>query len=209
MRIQDLLSRKVVGVLGGAFDPVHDGHMDMANHLVRANHVDEVWLMPSYSGKDFKSSAVDRYEMCRLAVTANDDTRIKVCDFEIELMLESGTVGLMDALRTVYEHKFYFVIGTDQANNIHKWVNAAYLLSRNDFIVVRRPGLMSYPLPWRDWYRREDRHIYTQTRQISKISSTEIRRRLDDPVANREFLGMHMEDEVFDYIVRERLYGVH
>ena len=141
------LGRKTnVAVLGGAFDPITKGHIDTARFVLNTSRkFDEVWLMPCYehiNGKDMVS-AKDRLEMCKIA--AKVDGRIRVCDYEIENRMSGETYKLAKRLLDDEgyndKYSFSFIIGQDNANDFHTWINFENLQRLIPFVVVPRPGV--------------------------------------------------------------------
>jgi nicotinate-nucleotide adenylyltransferase len=130
---------KRVALFGGAFDPVTDGHIQVAEYVAGDCDVDEVWLMPcyvSYSGKKM-ASGEHRLNMCRLATKHND--KIKVYGVEIEKRLSCESHMVMDIIRK--ENKdttFSFVIGSDNVYNMTKMKQDP--LDPLNFIVIPRKG---------------------------------------------------------------------
>ena len=210
------LGRKTkVAILGGAYDLVTNGHIQIAQYVLNTSHTfDEVWLMPCYGhmfGKQMQS-AEHRLAMCEIA--AKKDGRIKVFDFEIANKLSSETYQTVKCLLETdmgkNTHDFSWIIGMDNANVFDKWVNYELLEKMIRFVVVPRQGYAFDPKV--DWYLKPP-HIYlgNTDKPIMEISSTEVKRRLrsywNDPC---DALSLEFEDcidpEVFEYIKRNNLY---
>lgn len=173
------LGRKVsVALIGGAFDPIHNGHIAMAEFLLNdTKSFDEVWLVPCYRhlyGK-LMAPAKLRLEMCRIA--ASEDKRIKVCDYEIVNELAGETYYFLNKFLeepfSKDEYRFSYAIGLDNANAFHKWKNYEYLEKLTSFIVVSRQG--EKPVPGVDWYRKEPHKFFEAGGLIPAVSSTEVR----------------------------------
>ena len=133
-----------VGIIGGAFDPVTKGHIELARFALSHGNFDEIWLMPCYKhmyGKDM-ASAEHRLEMCHLA--AGQYTNIAVFSYEIEHKMEMSTYDVITNLLKEEWSKYYkfnMVIGLDNANNFEKWVKWELLKDLIDFTVVARKGV--------------------------------------------------------------------
>ena len=141
------LGRKTkVAILGGAFNPIHCGHIQLAQFVLNTSgEFDEVWLMPAYNhmyNKDM-TPAEDRLKMCELA--ANVDNRIKVFDYEIKNKLKGETYYFFKRLKEEKEltekYQFTMIIGLDNANTFDKWVNYEELEKLAQFVVVPRKGV--------------------------------------------------------------------
>ena len=202
------LGRKVnVAILGGAFNPITKGHIQLAQFVLNSsNEFDEVWLMPVYKHMFSKEmvSSEHRLEMCRIA--AQVDGRIKVFDYEIKNQLGGETYNLFKRLKQDEElnnkYNFSMVIGLDNANSFHKWVNFQELERMVRFVVVPRKGYK------RDesvtWYL-ERPHIYLNSEcDIIEVSSTMVRDILENK--DNQHLDNFLDKNVINYIMKNGLY---
>jgi nicotinate-nucleotide adenylyltransferase len=207
------LGRKIkVAILGGAFDPITQGHIALAKFVLDTSRTfDEVWLMPCYQHMYNKKmvSTDHRLNMCKEACT--QDGRIKVCDFEIKNELRGETYNLVNRLLDTdfakHEYDFSMIIGQDNANSFHRWINYEHLERLIRFVVVPRKGIS--PDPGVDWYSKPP-HIYLHGETtIPEISSTEIRKELDvfwrDGTVT-ETVGKQLHPKVLEYIKNYGLY---
>jgi nicotinate-nucleotide adenylyltransferase len=218
------LGRKYyVAILGGAFDPITSGHIQVAKFVLNASRCfDEVWLTPCYQHIYNKkmASTEDRLEMCKLA--AQCDGRIKVFDYEIKNQLQGETFHfvkrLLDESFAKNQYDFSLIIGMDNANTFNKWVNYEHLEKMIRFIVVPRLGEVRDEAV--DWYLKEP-HVLLQhdEEQLKQISSTDIRNKfklyyksMSAPNNQVEidrygsFLTDNLDLNVFDYIITKNLY---
>ncbi len=112
-----------IGLLGGSFDPVHEGHLAMAKHAYHQLQLDEVWFIPAYDAplKDRKLSDFShRCAMLELAI--KPFSHFKICTIESEWEQKSYTIHTMEALLKRYpKHTFYFMMGQDQVAQLDKW----------------------------------------------------------------------------------------
>ena len=113
-----------IGLYFGSFNPVHCGHLIIANHILNETVLDKVWFIVSPQNP-FKHSAgllneYDRLHLLRVAV--EEDNRIKVSDIEFGLPKPSYTVDTLAYLAEKYpEHEFSIIMGSDSFQNLHKW----------------------------------------------------------------------------------------
>jgi nicotinate-nucleotide adenylyltransferase len=200
------LGRKLkVALLGGAFDPIHLGHVDVAKLVLNVAHeFDEVWITPCYkhlAGKNL-TSAKHRLAMCHLA--AKTDLRIKVFDYEIKYEMAGETYHFINKLKHDPDYSrmdFSFIISQDNANTYESWYNYEELERLIRFVVVGRRG---YPVdPKVTWFHKQP-HIFLRAEHLpAEISSTQIRNWLltrDDKA--KEFL----DAAVYGYIQLKDLY---
>ena len=131
-----------IGIMGGTFDPVHLGHIGVAEAALEEADIDEVWMMPAYI-QPFKqdryvADAEDRIRMLELA--SIHEERIKVSSCEIDRQSVSYT---FDTIATALEEnpidKIFFLLGSDSLMKIETWYKGKELLGICNFIVGLRP----------------------------------------------------------------------
>jgi nicotinate (nicotinamide) nucleotide adenylyltransferase len=200
------LGRKLrVAILGGAFDPVNVGHVEVAREVLRLGSVDEVWLMPCFehlSGKKM-APAEDRIEMCRLAVRG--ERGLGVFDYEVRHRFRGETYHSIKKLLAEEiarnQCEFSFVIGQDNADNFSSWSNAERLERMIRFIVLPREGQKAPSLS--AWYLKPPHAFLHDARQVQATSSTEVRRLLREESCAVERL---LNPDVLDYVRSRNLY---
>lgn len=131
-----------MGVLGGTFDPVHEGHLHLAEEALRFFSLDGVLLCPSGNPphkEDVQASAKQRLKMCRIACEGRE--KLYVSDADMRENKTSYTASLMKRLHREYpDTQFYFIIGADKLPNLHRWHKADELFGLCEFIVCPREG---------------------------------------------------------------------
>lgn len=201
------LGRKTrVAILGGAFNPIHKGHIQIAQFVLNVSkQFDEVWLMPANNhmyNKDMVSPE-HRLKMCEIA--SKVDNRIKVFDYEIRNKLKGETYYFFKRLKEEKEltenFQFAMIIGLDNANTFDKWVNYKDLERLAKFVVVPREGIT------RDlnvnWYLQKPHIFLNNENPIMDVSSTLIRQLLIDK--SSEVLN-YLDKDVYNYIIENDLY---
>lgn len=134
-----------LAVFGGSFDPVHNGHLALAQAVVAADLADEVLFIPArrppHKQTRELSSGHHRLEMLRLAI--EQSPACSVSDIELERSEGfSFTFDTLSVLRQVFpEHGLYFLLGMDSLRDLHTWHRAGELVQHFDFIVYPRPGI--------------------------------------------------------------------
>lgn len=133
-----------IGVFGGSFNPVHYGHLILAEHIADAANLDKVILVPAYESP-FKSGtggeiSLHLLQMTKIAAAGN--SRFEVSSMEVDKKTVSYTV---DTLRTLSgnaapEDHFSFIMGADSFVSLEKWKGADELLHNYSFLVGIRPG---------------------------------------------------------------------
>jgi nicotinate-nucleotide adenylyltransferase len=133
-----------VGLLGGTFDPIHVGHLDVARAARAALGLEAVWLVPARTPphrRRPKASAAHRFALTALATQA--ETAVLVSDVEMDADGPSYTAATLDRLesRGWDLRRFCFIIGADAFREIESWKDYPRVLDRCDFAVVSRRGL--------------------------------------------------------------------
>ncbi len=139
------MRNKKIGILGGTFDPIHSGHIAMAEYVLKKKMLDEVWLMPAGKPpwKKTKTKAEDRMKMIELAIEGKDNIRIE--DIEYRQNRISYTSDTIYELKKKYVdgYDLYFLMGVDSANRMHLWENWEYIAQKVHLIVFSRDGKLS------------------------------------------------------------------
>lgn len=133
------------GLFFGSFNPIHIGHLAIANYVVEFTDLDEVWFIVSpHNPLKQKSTLLDdrnRLYMVRLAI--EDDQRFRASDIEFTLPSPSYTIDTMAFLSEKYpDREFILIMGEDTLYTLHKWKNALELVKRYPIITYPRvkPG---------------------------------------------------------------------
>ena len=196
-----------IGIFGGSFDPVHTGHLVLAEHVRDGAGLDRVILLPAYESP-FKigrsgADSGQRLEMTRLA--ARDNEHFEVSELDVGKGRVSYTVDLMAELSAIYpDDRLYFIAGTDSFLGIEKWMGSEELLTRYGFVIGTRPGYRDEELAEHAERMREKYGAEVITVNIPKvdISSTDIRRRCRDGRSIKYLVP----DAVGEFIARNGLY---
>jgi nicotinate-nucleotide adenylyltransferase len=132
-----------VGLFFGSFNPIHSGHLIIANIMVETTDLDEVWFVVSPLNP-FKSSKsllheFDRYDMVQAAI--EDDHRFRVTDVEFRMPKPSYTIDTLTYLSDKNpRHLFSLIIGGDNLQTFPKWKNHRLILENYGLYVYPRPG---------------------------------------------------------------------
>jgi nicotinate-nucleotide adenylyltransferase len=131
-----------IGLFFGSFNPVHIGHMIIADYMVEFSDLDQVWLVVSphnpLKPKSTLAPDYDRLHLVRLAI--GDHPRLRASDIEFHLPKPSYTVDTLAFLREKYPDKaFTLIMGGDNLVSLPKWKNYEFLLQHYRIFVYRRP----------------------------------------------------------------------
>lgn len=134
-----------IGLYFGSFNPVHIGHLIIANHIVNNTSLDKVWFIVSPQNP-FKKSAslLNEYHRLRLVNTAIDgETKLKASNVEFKLPKPSYTIDTLTYLSEKYpQHQFSIVMGSDGFKNLDGWKNYKTLVGNYSFFIYNRPGFL-------------------------------------------------------------------
>lgn len=131
-----------IGLYFGSFNPIHTGHLIIANHILNETSLQRIWFVISPQNP-FKTSAslLNEYERLYLVQKAIEkDDRLKAVDIEFNLPKPSYTVETMAYLKEKYPaHSFHIIMGSDSFQNFPKWKNAKVIAANYPIIIYKRP----------------------------------------------------------------------
>ena len=194
--------RQRIGILGGSFNPIHNGHVALAQWLVAKSVVDEVWLMvspqnPLKPQSELLHEAI-RLEMAQAAVAGV--VGVRASDFEFMLPRPSYTWHTLQQLSAAYpESDFYLIIGSDNWAIFNQWFHASDILNHYHVVVYPREGR----IPVANRISSNGHVIYVKA-PLYPMSSTLIRHRLQSGDDCRDFLPKAVHD-----IICQRGYYIH
>lgn len=133
---------KKVGLFFGSFNPVHVGHMIIANYMATQTDLDEVWMVvsPHNPLKPKKSLArdYDRFHLVQLAI--GDNPKLKPSNIEFNLPQPSYTIDTLAFLKEKHpDNEFVLIMGGDNLGSLHKWKNYEIILRDHQIYVYQRP----------------------------------------------------------------------
>ncbi|MBL8150628.1 MAG: nicotinate (nicotinamide) nucleotide adenylyltransferase [Blastocatellia bacterium] len=211
-----------IGILGGTFDPIHSGHVEIAQRVQTVFACDKVLLIPAYSPphkpKSSISSSYHRYAMAVVATSQLE--KLEVSTVELEAPSQPFTVQTLEKLLAQFgsDTELFFVMGADSFKELEVWWHYQKILSLSHLVVVTRPGydfsveersrvLQTYIEDLRGVNRIQCQNFSSPTVFITNlversISATAIRQ----TVAERKSLEGMVPKPVAEYISKYRLY---
>jgi nicotinate-nucleotide adenylyltransferase len=131
-----------VGLFFGSFNPIHVGHLVIANYMQANSDLDRIWFIVSpHNPLKQKNTLLDekqRLQMVQLAI--GDNNKMKASDIEFKLPQPSYTINTLVYLKEKYPDKeFVLIMGSDNLESFHKWKNAEEILKHHELYVYQRP----------------------------------------------------------------------
>ncbi len=196
------LQEKRIGILGGTFDPVHYGHISIAESFLDADILDELWILltpdPPHKTEQAQADYQLRLKMLQEAFKGFDN--VKVSDIEKQLPQPSYTIQTLEFLKSRYSgYTFYLCIGGDSLHNFKKWKDWEKILQICDLFVAQRPSTDTQAI---DESIRE--HAHFADHEPIRVSSTMIRQ----AVAKGDDISELLPSSVKKIIDKEELYRV-
>lgn len=197
-----------IGIMGGTFDPIHNGHLALATYAAENFALDEVWFMPNGNpphkdSEDIESLTKHRVEMVKLAI--KQDTRFMLQLYEVERKEINYSYLTMEHFKQQYpEHHFYFIIGADSLFAFESWKCPDKLLQTCTLLAAYRDGMEESQMHEQIQYLNEKYHADVRLINMPDvdISSTEIRDRLKQGETIQDMVPKN----VFDYIEQHKLF---
>ncbi len=198
-----------IGILGGTFNPVHRGHVMLAEAVVNQYHeVEQLLLMPNnmpaYKETDDIISSFHRINM--LNIVADNIQKAAVCDMEI---IRGGTTYTIDTLRQIKSYNpninIYFIIGADSLFNLEKWKDYTEIFKNCTIIAAKRECDMHDVIDYSESLMNKYPFLkikFLETKAID-ISSSQLRQNIKKGIFDSNYL----DDTIIDYIKTYNLYG--
>ncbi|QIA09685.1 nicotinate (nicotinamide) nucleotide adenylyltransferase [Draconibacterium halophilum] len=188
--VTDILAPKTnlqltVGLYFGSYNPIHIGHLAIANYMVEYTDIDQLWFVVSPQNPlKKKNNLLDDYhrlELVELAV--NDDDRFRASNIEFRLPKPSYTVDTLAYLKDKHpNYHFKILMGSDNLENFHKWKNYETIIENYGIIVYPRPGFDPQKV------QVEKNITIAEKAPLMEISSSFIRKAIKEGKDVRHFL---------------------
>jgi len=180
-----------IGLYFGSFNPVHTGHLIIANHLLNYTDLRKIWFVvsPQNPFKEQTSLLSEYHRLHLLRLAIEGDNRIKALDIEFKLPKPSYTASTMMHLEEKYPgNQFHIIMGSDSFQNLHKWKNYQSIIKNYSIYVYMRQG------------HEVNNHINANLTIIDapllQISATEIRKLIKEKKSVRYLLPDNVREEI-------------
>ena len=188
-----------VGLFFGSFNPLHTGHMAIAQYMTAYTDLEQVWFVvsPQNPFKDKKSLLDQHHRLMLVRIATEDHPDFKACDVELSMPQPSYTADSLARLKEKDpQHDFSLIMGSDNLNTFHKWKNHEQLLQEHPLYVYPRPNAASSgPLA---------QHPQVQLTQapLMDISASFIRK----SIAKKKDISYFLPPKVWQYIDEMNFY---
>lgn len=196
--------RKVrIGILGGTFDPIHNGHIQLAKEAISVGNLDRVLFLVSKMPPHKSTCASDQQRFTMVQLALQGESKLETCDIEIQREGKSYTADSVNLLRKKFpEAELFYIIGSDVLPTIPYWYEGEKVFSEVEFMCFHRRGQMfscEHMLCGLTEGQKSRIHFFDAS--IPDISSKEIRERLKNGLPCAE-----ISPAVATYMKREKLY---
>lgn len=194
-----------IGIYGGSFNPVHNGHIHLAESAAEELALDKVYLVPSrispHRSSDEYASGEDRMNMLTLA--CNGHERLVPCDYELKNDRKSYTIYTIEEFRELYPHdELFLLVGSDMFMCFDKWLCFENILRESYLVVVSRNNGERERLEKKAEELRKFGKIFICKALPVELSSTEIRKK----IAKNENFSCYLDENVVQYISLRKIY---
>jgi nicotinate-nucleotide adenylyltransferase len=189
-----------IGLYFGTFNPIHIGHLIIANHMAEYSDLNQIWMVVTpHNPLKKKEHLLDDYKRLNLVALATEDfPKIKPSDIEFKLPQPNYTVHTLAHLQEKFpQHEFSLIMGEDNLKSIHKWKNYEVILQNHDIYVYPRISSETATLDLKNHPR-----IHHVDAPIVEISSTFIR----ESIKNKKNIQPLIPYKVWEYIDYNNLY---
>jgi nicotinate-nucleotide adenylyltransferase len=180
-----------IGLYFGSFNPIHTGHLIIANHILNETNLQKVWFVLSPQNPFKPSSTLlnefDRLHLVQKAI--EDDDRLRASDIEFGLPKPSYTAHTLTYLKEKYPaYQFTIIMGSDSFQNLSKWKNAQFIIDNYTVIIYERPG---FPVK-----NRIGASIQVMKAPLLEISATHIREAIQQGKSIKYLVPEKVEHEI-------------
>ncbi|WP_298156092.1 nicotinate (nicotinamide) nucleotide adenylyltransferase [Flavobacterium sp.] len=187
-----------IGLYFGTFNPIHIGHVIIANHMAENSDLDQVWMVVTpHNPHKQKSTLLDDYQRLHMVHLATEALpKIKPSDIEFKLPQPNYTVNTLTHLLEKFpQHEFALIMGEDNLNSLPKWKNFEYILEHHDIYVYPRISAEASHL-------KNHPKVHFINAPVVEISSTFIR----ESIKNRKNTSPMLPQKVWEYVDHNNFY---
>ena len=192
------MKKRKIGLFFGSFNPVHNGHLILANYIVEYTDLDYIWFVvsPQNPFKEENTLLKDQHRRDMLEAAVKNDTRFEVCDIEFNMPKPSYTIDTLRRMSELYpDTDFYLICGMDNLACFDKWKDYQSILDNYNILVYPRKNYEGGALA-------EHKSVHIIDAPEIEISSTFIRK----AVADNKDVRYFMPEESYKYMIDNNFY---
>jgi len=181
-----------IGLFFGSFNPIHVGHLIIANHMVEFSDLKKIWFVisPHNPLKEKHTLLADHHRLAMVNVAVEDNSKFKASSVEFKLPQPSYTIHTLTYLQEKYPAKqFVLIVGADNLPTFHKWKNYEQILEQYELYVYPRPETPDHPLMKHPRVKMIDAPLI-------EISSSFIRK----AIKNKQDVKYLLTEKVYEYV---------
>jgi nicotinate-nucleotide adenylyltransferase len=190
--------KKKTGLYFGSFNPIHNGHLIIANQMLVNSDLEEIWFVisPHNPLKEKASLLDDHHRLALVKIAIDDNPKFKACDIEFNMPIPSYTIHTLVTLEEKYQNRsFGLIIGSDNLHSFEKWFNYEQILNNYELYVYPRPNYIGCQL-------KNHPSVKWINAPLIEISSSYIR----ECANNHKSIRYLLPDKVIDYIIEMHFY---
>jgi nicotinate-nucleotide adenylyltransferase len=199
-----------IGLYFGTYNPIHVGHLIIANHMAEHADLDQVWMVVTpHNPLKKKATLLDDYHRLQMVYLATEDfTKIKPSDIEFKLSQPNYTINTLVHLQEKFpSHEFSLIMGEDNLKSLHKWKNYEVILEHHNIYVYPRISSetdtsLKSELAKQNLELKNHPKIHLIDAPVVEISSTFIR----ENIKNGKNVQPLLPHKVWDYIDHNNFY---
>lgn len=193
-----------IGLYFGTFNPIHVGHMIIANHMAEFSGLDQIWMVvtPHNPLKKKDTLLGDNIRLELVFLATENFPKIKPSDIEFRLQQPNYTVHTLAHLQDKFpQYEFALIMGEDNLRSFHKWKNYDVILANHDIYVYPRMAVESDPIQQNPAFKNHPK-IHLIDAPVVEISSTFIR----ESIKAKKNIRPLLPEKVWEYIDHNNLY---
>ncbi len=179
-----------IGLYFGSFNPIHTGHLIIANHIANNTVLEEVWFVvsPQNPFKNTNSLLNEQHRLSLVKIAIEGEKKLKASNVEFKLPKPSYTADTLLYLSEKYpKHIFSIIMGSDGFQNIEKWKNYKYIINNYNIFIYQRPNFL---------FKKNGKNIEIVDAPLLEISSTQIRKNIRDKKSIRYLVTDAVMEEI-------------
>lgn len=194
-----------IGLYFGTFNPIHIGHLIIANHMAEYSGLDQIWMVVTpHNPLKKKETLLDDHQRLQLVYLATEDyPKIKPSDIEFKLSQPNYTVNTLAHLLDKFpQHVFSLIMGEDNLRSLHKWKNYEVIMQNHEIYVYPRLNAKGLAEEIEDSAFKNNPRIHFIDAPIVEISSTFIR----ENIKKKKNVQPLLPSKVWEYLDHNNFY---